>query len=102
MRLLDPGHRPIGTFFGHSHRALGIYFVMEGASPNPIIPNRFAIHILAAANEYGAKLISERTRTAMAAGALPPQGHREEAKARALDFAPSVRAAGSRGGDRWH
>jgi hypothetical protein len=38
----------------------------------------------------------------MAAGALSPQGHREEAKARALDIAPSVRAAGSRGGDRWH
>jgi hypothetical protein len=35
-------------------------------------------------------------------GALPPQGHREEAKARALDFTPPVRAAGSRGGDRWH
>jgi DNA invertase Pin-like site-specific DNA recombinase len=56
-----------------------------------VIPNRFAIHILAAVNEYGAKVISERTRAAMAAGASPPQGHREKAKARALDFGGSSR-----------
>lgn len=75
------------------------------------LANRFTIHILAAVAEYEAKLISERTRAAMAAaiargrkfgGRRTPDGypylaaarsashraHREKAKARALDFAP--------------
>jgi hypothetical protein len=42
-----------------------------------VIANRFAIHILAAVNEYGAKVISERTRAAIAPGASLPQSHRE-------------------------
>ena len=75
------------------------------------LANRFTIHILAAVAEYEAKLISERTKAAMAAAkargrkfggtrgsqlyrfsaaarSARNRAERERAKARALDFAP--------------